>query len=705
MRWNGLWLSALLLMVCWSKGPGADESAKEKTQRTTIDAETIPLKQGGGLSSRTPVVRPGAIKGVRSWTIETRRHRWSAIDLVLSPDGKVVATSGYDGMIRLWNARTGDLQRVLVGHDSYVYGLAWSADGRYLASAGSHDGTVRVWDARTGLPLRVLKGLKDAALVVAWSPDGSLLAAGTGGSGYVPIWTIASGTLVKMAETGKPVLGLTFSPDGKTLACGVSEVGVSLLAAPEWTAADKIDLPGQSPRTLSYSSDGKQLALASNKHALVWDLVAKKVLYKLDGATSGLARHDNQLAVTGTTGKVWEPGVEKPSALLPGSQAVAWSRDGKMIYLLYGDEIVTVDPSNGKVPHRWSVAGSGNVWWFPDRPVLTGVGTVEPRLWEATTGKLLHPLKGHTAPTTTAAWSPGGKVLATGGHDKTVRVWNPSTGKLLRTLAGFGAPVTALAVSGNGRIAAGSGDGKVRVYLAEALKPSQTEAAHTEAVKALAWGRDGRLASGGLDAAVRLWGSDAKKPSRRLEIAGSVETLAFSPNGKWLAAGASDNRVNVWSYPVGKLVHEWTNLGSPPAVNALAWAPDSNGLLSGRANHSIQLWDLKLAKNYRQSIGVMAPVQSVSWAAGGKTMVSCTLDRSVRFWNAATGQMLATLIAEKDQLACIAAEGHYRVPSDEETELVYVALTTTGMDTLAPKAFGARFGWKNNPMRARMIGR
>ncbi len=701
MRLATLLLPALCLLLrdaCLR----ADDTSKELPRGTTLSADPVSLRPGGGLGIRTPVTRPGTIRGVRSWTIETRRHRWSAIEMVLSPDGSLVATGGYDGMIRLWDARTGELKRVLVGHDSYVYGLAFSADGRYLASAGSYDVTVRIWEVATGLPLRVLRGLKDAPIVVAWSPDGSLLAAGTVGSGYVPIWRTSTSELVRTAETGKAVLGLAFSPDGQTLACAVSEVGVTLLAAPDWKAAGKIDLVGQSPRTLSFDAGGKQLVVSASKHGVLWDVPGKKVVRKLDWAIGPLARHGDRFAVP-SAGREVDLKTGKPGQALPGGAAVAWSRDGKAIFVLSGDEVVRVGPGK-EAPTRWSVAESGTVWWQPNRPVLTGIGTPQPRLWEATTGKLLHTLEGHKAATTTAAWSPGGKVLATAGYDRTVRIWSPATGKLGRTLTGFDTAVTALAVAGDGKVAAGSADGKVRIFAAEGPKPLRTLSGHTGAIRALAWGPAGRLASGGTEAVVNIWAADGNRPARLLEHAGSVECLAFSPSGRWLAAGSSENRVTVWNYPGGRLAHEFSALGSPPAVADLAWAPDSAALEVGRANHTVQLWDVKLGKQ-RHSFVVMAPVHRVAWSAGGRTMVTCTIDRSVRFWNAATGRIQATLMAEKGQLCCVSAEGHYRVPSDSSTELVYVALTATSMDTYTPRAFTKKYGWKNDPTRAKMVGR
>jgi WD40 repeat protein len=280
-------------------------------------------------------------------------------------------------------------------------------------------------------------------------------------------------------------------------------------------------------------------------------------------------------------------------------------------------------------------------------------------------------------------------------------VWNPATGKLSRTLEGFGGEVTALAIAGDGKIAAAAADQKLRVFAATATKASRTWSMNTEAVKALAWSKDGKLASGGQDAAVHLWGVDADKPLYSLEHAGGVESLAFSSSGKLLAAGAAVHRVNVWTYPGRKHVKEFTYSGSPPEVKALAWSADASLLLDGRANHNMVMWDLKQPKP-RGGVDALAPVDSVSWSAGGKMMVSCTKDRSVRFWSATNGQVQFTVVAEKDHLTCIAAEGNYRTPDEEQKELVCVALTAKGMDTMAPKEFATKFGWKNTPLRAKI---
>src|SRR4029077_7247251 len=110
-------------------------------------------------------------------------HRGTFSATALSPDGKLLATGGLARTGPLWGPQTGEIVRALIGHDSYVYGLAFSPDGNTLASAGSFDATVRLWNVRTGMPQKILKGHPTYAVHVVWSPDGRSILATGGESG------------------------------------------------------------------------------------------------------------------------------------------------------------------------------------------------------------------------------------------------------------------------------------------------------------------------------------------------------------------------------------------------------------------------------------------------------------------------------------------------------------------------------------------
>ena len=141
---------------------------------------------------------------------------------------------------------------------------------------------------------------------------------------------------------------------------------------------------------------------------------------------------------------------------------------------------------------------------------------------------------------------------------------------------------------------------------------------------------------------------------------------------------------------------EWEKPGDPKTASAVAWAADNGSVLAGRGNHTLQYWNLKANKDV-QNLPTMAPVTGVAVTADGKTLVGASLDRAVRYWDASTGRLKLTLIADTGQILAVSAEGNYRCPNEAESELVAVVQTDKGQETTSLKEFALKHGFHNVP--------
>jgi hypothetical protein len=192
----------------------------------------------------------------------------------ISRDGKLAATAGYDGLVKLWDYPARTLKSDLKKHKGWVRSLDFSPDGTKLATAGE-DGTVVVWQTADGSEVKSITAHAGPVTAVEFSPDGGTLATG-GGDKMVKLWDVASGTeKAKLEGHGDAVWSVAFSPDGAKLATAAADRTLKL-----WSIADKKELATLKGHkdwvtSVAFSSDGARLASGSLDGAVkLWDVNA-----------------------------------------------------------------------------------------------------------------------------------------------------------------------------------------------------------------------------------------------------------------------------------------------------------------------------------------------------------------------------------------------------------------------------------------------
>jgi WD40 repeat protein len=450
-----------------------------------------------------------------------------------------------------------------------------------------------------------------------------------------------------------------FAPDRKTFVAGDGNHAARIRSTATGEALGQPLYHADRVAVLAYSPDGTRVATGSeDKTARLWDAASGKPVgppLPHPGAVRAVAfSPDGRALFTGgdekavrcwdtATGRLLAVGFEQPDPVW----ALAVSPDGGTILTGYSDSWARLwERGSGKplgppMPHGQRVRA---VAFGPDgRTVATGSADGTAQVWDAATGTPRGQPLPHQAEVTALAYSPAGDILVTGSADQNARLWEVRTGKLIGMSLPQGGRVTAAAFDGDGRFLTFAQGGAVRLWNTLPAQPLATVLPHGEWVSAVAFAPDGKTFATGTGSPlhargeIQLWDASAcARKGPALPPQGlPVLSLAFSPDGTRLLAGGghplfpSPGVAQQWDTAAGKPVGR--RLMHDHAVTAVAYSPDGSTFLTASRDRTVRIWDASSGE-LRQTLTCPDGVVAAAFSPDGRRVLTGGEDNTVAVW-------------------------------------------------------------------------
>ena len=597
-------------------------------------------------------------------------HQMWVSCVAFSPDGRHVVTGSWDKTAKLWDVATGVPLQTFRGHEKPITSLAVSPDGRFIATASVFDGHAWIWNTTTGKAERALAD-QDLVYSVAFSSDGRVLATGgsTGtdfglGKSQTKLWDVTTGqvvrTFVGYSWQSTPV---ALSPDGRLLATGdnlgklvVLDLNSGAIINSDCNSRDSI----QSMSTIRFSSDSRFVLCACHAQpARLWDVAERKFVASFgDQASSG------QAALSPDDSSVLVPAL--------GNSAKLWNRATGVLL-----------QSFTSLTSRTNWAGfSPGGRFIATATRASGVG-----LWDTSTGVMVRTFVnaaggGYEAGREyTAAFSPDGRILAvestqeephkTGSLDYKsrveIRLWDMSTGAELRNLdMGSHYSGNLLAISPDGRFLATYGvfalSSGAKICDFPYGGNSLAFTPDSRFVLSMATDQTARL----LDAATCALQRTFSHPSRSLSWEGAV---AISSDGRLALTGQFEGEVKLWDLATGANVR--TISAHSKSITSAAFSPDGRSIVTGSSDTTAKLWDTASGRLLQTFAGHSGDVRSVAFSPDGRLVLTGSSDNTSRLWDTATGKQLASLVLIKQDWIVVTPDGLFDGPPAAWGQIVW----------------------------------
>ncbi len=635
---------------------------------------SAPLKMEtpGGVPAVRANLPSGALFAIGSARVP---HTMSHGQFAFSPDGKLVAAGTQrGGYLSVWDEATGKVVRHFGPFEKWFQKVVFAPDGQSLAVAFAipyalDAGSVHLFELATGTEIGQLEGSADRVVDIAFSADGKKIATAASNK-KAAIWDRATRKQLRSLDLSEWASMVAFSPDSETLAVANNRGVVSIFKASTGTMLRRLDGLKSGTSFLKFADDGKTLLACGEEEGLIaWDVatgVSKRRLAQMNGSAV-ISPDSSQLAVLSGYGSiepvvVWDVKSGKQIVTIKGNHgavSAGFAPDNRSLATYDHDQILRFwklpggEEINPPAGHQGQITGVGFVRDGNELISASEDGTV--RFWDAATGKELKRFSTANERFYALALSPDAKTLVLAGgvsplnwrsnrqleKSTTLRFINTETGKEVRTFHYTGEMIAALRFTADSRqlfavgtsvarlIDAANGkwrelgvrddvglldaditlDGRFLAQTKNMLSSWEIAQFETQDNKQLvnrgfdhsglknplAFTPDGRLlAVAGSPrpdtSSLQLWDRQTDKIVRSFDTNGEwFGSLVFSRDGRLLAAAAGD-RIDVFEVATGKRRHEFA--GHEGGIGALAISRDGQRLVSGGIDGRVMVWDL-----------------------------------------------------------------------------------------------------------------
>ncbi|MCA9065962.1 MAG: WD40 repeat domain-containing protein, partial [Planctomycetaceae bacterium] len=469
-----------------------------------------------------------------------------------------------------------------------------------------------------------------------------------------------------------------FSPNGEYIAFGDGVGFVGICSSD--TAPAQVTGIGQhsaAVRSVSWSPDGKFLASGSiDNQVCVYDLDSKKRLWTLSHSDHvvSVSWHPTRdlLASSSNDGvvKVWNPRVGKPDSSFDighGAQALDWEPNGERLAVGTWDHKVHIWHSVKRQVIKTLSQYSGIVtavrWSSDGTLIATGEDSGDVRIRSTADGSIVWSHHSQR-PIADVAWSPDDTQIAVVGEDRTIEVWDPFNRLLIRKIDGHGDSIWSIDWSQDGnRLLTSSHDYTLKTWLVNDPHDDRIIGIPgRHPVNSIAWSPDdSKIAAATVGSPIFVFDTQSTQLIHELHarLATGRQSVSWSPNGLYVAAGGWDERATVWEAVSGNTVlelHHESNLpddGTPNIINCVSWSPDGKRLVSSSYDGSVAVWGAEAGNLIERYDGELGNIYSVDWSPVEDDLLTLSTSVSGAWLWSVGGSPVNQMETERNQSRCV----------------------------------------------------